>query len=249
MLQTSQGRSQLQAMFNTCNAIVSDFDVATFMESLSGGVAEVVQYNNDNRAAAMNINQMCSILMTGSSSTEMLAAYVKFNTQFNQYYGGGCTDSSYNATIQQMRNTDPNSDVAAARSWTWQTCIEYGYFQTGDSSKQPFSSTITLDWYLAQCRDIFGPQYVNPNIQWIITDYGSDSIRASNIVFPNGSIDPWHKLGVLEAPVHSEPTVLINGTAHCADLYAPTSTDLPGLVQARILEVEQIKKWLSGDQC
>ena len=26
-------------------------------------------------------------------------------------------------------DTDPNSPYAAGRSWTWQTCIEYGYFQ------------------------------------------------------------------------------------------------------------------------
>ncbi len=63
-------------------------------------------------------------------------------------------------------------------------------------------------------------------------------VQSSKIVFPNGSVDPWHILGVLDSPCpSSEPTSFMNGTAHCADLYPPRATDLPELTATRALEV------------
>lgn len=47
---------------------------------------------------------------------------------------------------------------------------------------------------------------------------------------PNGNMDPWHSLGVVNATgefyetvelTESESVVFIDGTAHCRDMYAP----------------------------
>eukprot|EP01112_Ceratiomyxa_fruticulosa_P018622 TRINITY_DN5992_c0_g1_i4.p1 TRINITY_DN5992_c0_g1~~TRINITY_DN5992_c0_g1_i4.p1 ORF type:complete len:492 (+),score=105.18 TRINITY_DN5992_c0_g1_i4:1223-2698(+) len=249
MLNTTKGRQQLQVMFNTCDPIVSDLDVATFMSELNDGICETVQYNYDNRPVVMNIPTMCDILLTGTTEEEMMAAFLKFYNIYNDAFGGGCTEVNYEALLYQMKDTDPFSEVAAARSWTWQTCIEFGYFQTGDSNNQPFGDYITLDWFLQQCQDLFGTTFTYPNIQWTYTNYGGSAIASSNIVFPNGSIDPWHILGVLETDIPSETTLLMNGTAHCSDLFTPSPYDLPDLVKTRQIEVEQIQAWLSGPTC
>lgn len=41
--------------------------------------------------------------------------------------------------------------------------------------------------------------------------YGGYDIRSSRIVFPNGSIDPWHALGITEDITSSLPAVFIKG--------------------------------------
>jgi len=41
-------------------------------------------------------------------------------------------------------------------------------------------------------------------------------------------------------------TVLINGTAHCADLYASSPNDLPQLTQARAVALQLLRQWLSA---
>jgi len=249
MLQTPAGRQKVESIFSTCSPIETDNDVALFFSNLEGGIAEIVQYNNDNnKYTPMNINKLCSILTNGS---DPVMAYVNFNNIFNAFSGTNCTYVNYTDYIYQTQLVAPwpENGNAANRAWTYQTCTEFGYFQTGESNKQPFSSTISLEWYLEQCRDIFGiistPQGNMPNIAWTNTYYGSTNLQSSNIVLPNGSIDPWHILGVAKAPNPSITTIFINGTAHCADLYPPRSSDVSGLTQARAVEVKLLGQWLS----
>ncbi len=35
--------------------------------------------------------------------------------------------------------------------------------------------------------------------------------RGSRVIFPNGAIDPWHALGVLEAPIPDLPVIYVEG--------------------------------------
>lgn len=41
--------------------------------------------------------------------------------------------------------------------------------------------------------------------------YGAYNIRSSRIVFPNGSIDPWHMLGITHNISAVLPAIFING--------------------------------------
>ncbi len=49
-----------------------------------------------------------------------------------------------------FNNVSLDNGNAAGRSWTYQTCTEFGYFQTGSASDQPFSDAISLQWYIDQ---------------------------------------------------------------------------------------------------
>eukprot|EP00026_Physarum_polycephalum_P007814 Phypoly_transcript_07882.p1 GENE.Phypoly_transcript_07882~~Phypoly_transcript_07882.p1 ORF type:complete len:357 (+),score=62.90 Phypoly_transcript_07882:459-1529(+) len=248
LLATPEGLQQLEKTFNTCTPIVTDNDKATFMSSLTDGVCEIVQYNQDNNNyTPFNIEKMCDMILQGTTDAEMMASYAAFNNLFNQFSGENCTSASYQQMIEEMQNTDPTNPAAASRSWTWQTCVEYGYFQTGSASEQPFSPLISLEWFLQQCNDIFGVP-LTPSVSAVNALFGSTSISSTNIVFPNGSIDPWHILGVLDTTCNDERTSFMNGTAHCADLYPPTPNDLPELTQTRAIEVTLIASWLQ-DSC
>jgi hypothetical protein len=248
LLGSGAGRTKLQQMFTTCDPITSDDDVATFMSSLTDGICDIVQYNNDNNNyIPFNIEKLCSILEAGSTDDEILQSYVNFNNIFNQFSGQSCTPASYKSMITEMNNTNAQSDVAAARSWTWQTCTEYGYFQTGDSKAQPFSSTISLPWFLKQCKDIFGYPFT-PNIIAINDIFGAKNLKETRVVLGNGSVDPWHILGIT-SPTRpcdqaDETIRYMNGTAHCADLYPPTSHDLPELTETRKIEVALMQEWI-----
>eukprot|EP01132_Coremiostelium_polycephalum_P010268 gene10268-12595_t len=233
-------RQQAQNIFNACDPIVTELDIATFMESLSGGVATTVQYNNDNNKYTMfNITVMCNLIEDGGEQ-DAVTMYAQFNNAFNKFSGDSCTTSSYQTMITQMQDTSIGGPNSASRSWFWQTCTEYGYYQTGDSPNQPFSSSITLEYFLQQCEDIFGYPNLTPNTQWILDLYGGKDIVSSNILFPNGNVDPWHILGVLSTQVSGLQTIVIPQTAHCADLYPPLPNDPPLLVQARQMAVNLI---------
>lgn len=80
------------------------------------------------------------------------------------------------------------------------------------------------------------------------TNYGAMSIAAVNVVFPSGSIDPWHFLGVDSNSVvmnqKTETPLWIVGTSHCADLNQPAPWDIPALDTARDDIAKYVDLWL-----
>eukprot|EP01104_Vermistella_antarctica_P013245 TRINITY_DN3980_c0_g2_i1.p1 TRINITY_DN3980_c0_g2~~TRINITY_DN3980_c0_g2_i1.p1 ORF type:complete len:497 (-),score=109.39 TRINITY_DN3980_c0_g2_i1:49-1539(-) len=239
--------SLVESIFSACSPIESDLDVTNFLSSLEDGIAGVVQYNNDNNDyQPMNITSMCRILTT--SSKDPLTALANFNNIVNQFYESNCTQVSYNESIAQLQNIS-NGDTAA-RAWTYQTCTEFGYYQTGTGSNQPFPSAINLEFYIQMCADIFGVPLV-PNAQWTNTYYGARDPTSTNTAWTNGSIDPWHALGITNSSnlsTQSQSTALfMNGTAHCADLYPPRATDLPELTATRAVQYKYMQLWLASN--
>lgn len=238
-METPSGVARLASVFGLCSAPVTSQDIANFMSDLTNPIAETVQYNDDAGRTAFDVTTIQALMQ---SDPDPLTAFVNLWNAYNQHTNQTtCTDISYTNYIASMAST---SD---ARSWTWQTCTEFGYFQTGESSAQPFSPKISLDFYVDQCHDIFGLAGLTPNIGWINAFYGGNGIVTSNTVFTNGDVDPWHILGNYQSydPSAASQAILIHGTAHCADMYAPDENDLPGLVQARETQDALLGDWLN----
>lgn len=63
--------------------------------------------------------------------------------------------------------------------------------------------------------DVFGAKFNQELIQMGInrtnTNYGGYGMRATKIVFPNGSIDPWHFLGFTKDLSMESPAIYIQG--------------------------------------
>ncbi|XP_078380206.1 putative serine protease K12H4.7 [Oculina patagonica] len=258
LLSTEQGAKQLSELFVLCEPLDKDSfnDVATFASDLSGNFAGVVQYNKDNRAfegavgTNITINTLCGI-MNNKDIGDPLARYAKVNSLILQTYGVKCLDSSYKSLITSLQNTSWSSSASeGGRQWMYQTCTEFGFFQTSDSNKQPFGNLFPLKYSIQQCMDIFGSTFNASNIQSGVTqtntNYGGYGIASSKIVFPNGSIDPWHALGIVKNVSATEQAVFIQGTAHCANMYPPSPQDPPQLTQARKQIQNHIMLWLHG---
>lgn len=98
------------------------------------------------------------------------------------------------------------------------------------------------------CEDLYGSKFnetfLNSAINRTNIIYGALDIEVSNVVFVHGTVDPWHPLGILETVDARAPAILINGTAHCANMYEPSDADLPQLVEAREEIHELIGTWL-----
>ncbi len=135
------------------------------------------------------------------------------------------------------------------RQWFYQTCTEFGYFQTSDSDKQPFGSNIDIDLYTIMCQKVFNisAQQVQDNIKKTNEFYGGKDIpkKVTRIVFPNGSVDPWHALGITKDISDDLKAVYINGTAHCANMYPANKYDRPELTKARAEISTIVGEWLS----
>ncbi|CAF1056141.1 unnamed protein product [Brachionus calyciflorus] len=253
LIKTSDGRTTLQKLFRTCDPIDSDLDVANFYSDIIAYFQEAVQYNKDNRLSknsTITIDLLCDT-MNQQSIGDPLTRYSAVNDIFLEEYGQKCLDISYRKFIDEMKSVSWDSSASAGgRQWIYQTCIEFGFYQSTDSPYHPFGQTIPANFYINQCKDIFGDDYdsnlLEKGIRDTNTNYGGYTYEGSRVVFLNGEIDPWHALGFIGQPPNSyTETIFIKGTAHCADLYPSSEKDPASLTQARIRVDELIGQWLN----
>lgn len=94
-----------------------------------------------------------------------------------------------------------------------------------------------MNFFVKQCTDIFGSNFNNDSLSRGVdrtnTIYGALSPETTNVIYVHGSIDPWHALGLTKTTNSQMPTIYINGTAHCANMYEPKDSDPKELKMAR----------------
>lgn len=251
------GRVQdINKLFRLCDPLdtTNIKDVSNFYENLASNWAGIVQYNKDNRefegakATNITIDVACDVI-TKNNGKQSIHRYAELNAMLLDAYGEKCLDYKYSKMIKNLRDTTwGDEDGAAARQWTYQTCTEFGFFQTSSALDQPFGSNFPEKFFVQQCEDIFGSKFnmkfLNSGIQRTNIFYGGYDIEVSRVVFVHGSIDPWHALGITKSLSENAQAIYINGTAHCADMYPESDQDLPQLLQAREKIKDFIGKWL-----
>lgn len=72
-----------------------------------------------------------------------------------QPFDNSCVDMEYENDLKELKK-DNTSLAFAYRPWYYQTCSEFGWYQTTDSEHQPFGDKSPVEFYLKLCRDIFG---------------------------------------------------------------------------------------------
>uniref|UniRef100_A0A3Q3M7Q5 Serine protease 59, putative n=2 Tax=Mastacembelus armatus TaxID=205130 RepID=A0A3Q3M7Q5_9TELE len=239
--------------FNLCSKlqIQTEMDSAYFLETLAGTFMDVVQYNEDNRGfegatgTNITIKVLCSV-MGDASLGEPYARYAAVAHLMMDTFSMKCLDASFSTYLRDMTNTSWEGPAAGGeRQWVYQTCTEFGFYQSTDSPNQPFTG-FPLVYHVKQCADFYNVSAEQLAMAVVQTNeyYGSYDIGSSRIVFPNGSIDPWHALGITLDITPDLPAVFINGTAHCANMYPARSEDLPQLALARDHIFLLLQQWL-----
>ncbi|KAF7490169.1 Putative serine protease K12H4.7 [Sarcoptes scabiei] len=214
------------------------------MSSLAGNFEGIVQYNKDNREfegavdGNITIEVLCSIMTDVTSYEKAIDRLAEVNQILMKVYETKCLDYKYEKFISKMKVVEFNqTEFPGARQWTYQTCTEFGFFQTSDAAGQPFGNYFPLNFYTQQCIDIFGKnfneEFIESGISFTNSYYGSKNLQVTNVIFSNGMIDPWHALGILKSINPTAIPLLMQETAHCADLYPSSDSDPKSLRQAR----------------
>ncbi|CAH2034557.1 unnamed protein product, partial [Iphiclides podalirius] len=226
-------------------------DIKNFFSSLADDFADLVQYNEDNRISMdtryrnLTINSVCKLLTEPGESPahQRLAA---FNSMMLEKSNQSCMDYSYGGMIEELRNASWGSE--GGRQWMYQTCTEFGFYQTSSGEVEVFGDHFKLDFFVQQCQDVFGKKFNEDFIEraadWSNSYYGGLDISVDRVVFVHGSVDPWHALGITTTMDSNAPAIYIRGTAHCANMYPASENDPPQLTEAR-LEIQQyLSTWL-----
>ncbi|XP_071057007.1 putative serine protease K12H4.7 [Onthophagus taurus] len=234
-LDSVDGLENMSSMFGTCDPIdVTEPERSYFFSSLANPFAYNTQY-----AQPGDIDEACKlILSTSGSAVEKLAGYIRY------YYGGYCI-SDFQYFVDYYKDTAMNY-YDSYRQWSYQTCTEYGFFQTGNQTTRPFGD-FWLQMYIDTCQELFGTgeEILNTGIERTNLFYGALEPEVTRVVSVHGTVDPWHALGVLEDINEDAPVIVVEGTSHCADLSSISENDLPQLREAKLRVQQYIRQWIS----
>lgn len=226
-LDTTEGGLEVKTIFKATN-VANDGD---FLYVVADMLAAAVQYGRD--------AVFCKALTT---SQDLVSGYAK----------GGL------AVLNAMRTTPFEISLAVAerevvtpddnmRQWMWQSCREFGWFQVanGTGSESSRSSKIDLEYHDQVCQRLYQvPMGIDGalNQEWYLPLFNP---TASNIIFTNGSNDPWLTLSVIEGDVRSNENFdlfMMAGAAHCNDL--TLATNLPSVMAAHTKMEAIIAEWI-----
>lgn len=146
---------------------------------------------------------------------------------------GSCNDFSESNFILSLQNTTPSSDNLM-RIWTWQTCIEFGFFSGsyGPPPKNMWFPGVDVDHQVRWCQQIYGVPNLAPDTKATNARYGGMNPAVTSVIYTNGVKDPWHLLSILKPKPGSWETAVYDA-GHCATMIQPTDADPPSLTAAR----------------
>ncbi|KAK6296864.1 hypothetical protein J4Q44_G00330060 [Coregonus suidteri] len=223
--------------FGCCETPEDLEDQIELMQSLADIVIGTVAYNEE--GGILTIEELCDIMTneteTFDSETEAYDRLIKLVQTDRATGEEPCLDASHKQTIKDLSDTNLDSAYNGERQWYYQTCTEFGFYQTCEDASCPFSRMLTLqaqtDLCLLRCST--SPSTVCP-------DTSPSPISTMEVATPTLT-------GVLEEDLDKEDkdmAILIEGSAHCADMNPDSATDHPALKQARKAIERKVAKWL-----
>ncbi|XP_034117630.1 putative serine protease K12H4.7 [Drosophila nasuta] len=236
MLATKRG-GEVKALLKLCEKfdVYSDLDVWTLFSEVSDIFAGVVQTHN-----AGQIEGVCQTILSESSDLIGLSKYLL--TVFAQS-GGNCYDLSYDAILAPLLESRYTGNIM--RQWIYQTCNEYGWYQTSGSAAQPFGTKFPVTYYTTMCADVYGLQYSNSFIADKVAEtneyFGGLEPNVENVYITHGQLDPWRAMGIQN---ETQATILPE-YAHCKDFGSISASDSSEMRASKERVAELVRQWLN----
>jgi len=249
---TPAAYEQLVDLFNVCpGTLVSQADRDNMETAITTYPGLIMQYNNTHTP---HLGKIRKIVIDAETALEAAIGVSEFLNLTTGRGPNNCTDNSIGSMYAQLMDASlPKSGAGnAMRTWTWQTCNEFGYFQTGTSEfDRPTLYTRAASarslWQQV-CSDVFGidDASVGARIQATNNYYGGKNPSGiSHVLFSNGELDAWSLLSITSYPsndreVYTEVAPL---GSHCVGLYWPSAGEVPGATRIRNRALELFQKW------
>ncbi|XP_059054632.1 putative serine protease K12H4.7 [Achroia grisella] len=246
LLDTEDGADRVSTLFNTCAPfnISSPLDKPTFFWwGITEAFAYLVQY-----ATPGDIPTACDVLTDPdvSDPVQRLANWIT-----SQSWAQPCIESRYSEVVAAHTNTDYDSPNSVMRLWTYQTCVEYGWYQTTSSEFQPFLSTVPLEYFHQMCKDFFSVDF-----DYLLLRRG---IRRTNNLFAGlthlpdysvtvmGGHDPWSPMGPNAGHATPKASVyVVPGVSHCRAIRSTKDSETEELERVKWAVLNDLHQYIKG---
>ncbi|XP_049869941.1 putative serine protease K12H4.7 [Pectinophora gossypiella] len=245
-MQSESGRRQMESAYRLCGPLDYDhpYELGYFSGLISWTFSSSVQ-----TARPGNLLAICNAFTTdffGVTPMQKIGGYVAFTRQLNPT---SCWGLSYDAYVDNYRN--PSALTMNSKAWYYQTCTEYGYYQTAPRIGTAFDSLIYLsvDFYVDLCKQVFDPRFdeafVRDAVDRVNLIFGGLEPSVNNTINIHGIVDPWHALGVHDRDLsETSPTITVPRASHCFDMQSWLTTDTILMTQAQQRARRLVADWL-----
>lgn len=238
------GKSYIKQTMNVCGVMETTDDLQALKSWITGawGNIAMVEYpypaNFLQNLPAWPIKGVCANLdQPYYNDSKVLIKQLALATQAFFNYS-----SSYAGSCFNTRGEPDN--LGADQGWNFQACSEMIMPMCGDGVQDFFEpSQWDLNTEVKRCAMAYG---ISPQPSWVMTNYlGVNITGATNIIFSNGVLDPWHGGGVLRSyPDQNITALIIPSGAHHLDLRATNIADPVDIIAARHTEIKIMTQWI-----
>ncbi|KZP00218.1 peptidase S28 [Calocera viscosa TUFC12733] len=195
-----------------------------------------------------------TVTQTWDNSDTSLQAPISSEAGLAATYGiEKAVDAWLTAIWELDRDSLPPSPLPSdptGRSWTWQYCTEWGYYQDANASNPHniISVSRTYDSFQSGCLTAFanatGIMPSTPNVN-AINKYGGWNMSPSNVLFTNGQFDPWRSV-TMDSPEPAAPHRNVTTTIPKCNT-PPANNDVFGITHANMVHVSDQRVLLTPD--
>ncbi|EDV98619.1 thymus-specific serine protease [Drosophila grimshawi] len=231
--------AEAKKLLNLCDNFNENdqHDQWQIFSTIANILAGLAQYQNP---ANYDLAKHCSVLR--SFSTDDATALSKF-IQW-RLDNPECVNTVYKATVKYYKWAMHNYD-GSGLSWFFQTCNEFGWYQSSGSKNQPFGSSFPATLYTDTCKDVFGSKYTAAKIEKHISEknkvYGGVNPNVENVYMTHGGLDPWHPVGAGAA----QGATIIPQASHCSDMGSISAKDSPAMIASKQRVAQLVREWLA----
>merc|ERR1711892_1488714 len=107
-----------------------------------------------------DIFSICAV-MTDESLGEPMDRLAAVNDIMLNLGQEECLDHTYESFLGQLTETSWSGEGVGWRQWIWQTCTEFGWYQTTNQESGVYGHTLPLEFFEQWCQDAFGPEFTH----------------------------------------------------------------------------------------
>jgi pimeloyl-ACP methyl ester carboxylesterase len=252
LLKTKEGRTQLTTDFVTGQDPEWLADPTNARGFAGEGVAYFPSQGNDPMSTApfSNIELICKTMVDASLGDEVKRLSLVTKGQRAVALAGVAGAHTHMEMIAPWLKRARFMDGPGWDLWSWQTCNEFGFYQTCDiGSRCMYTQGLDLlvdEMAFCETDYKIATATVQANINQTNLYYGSDTPVGSRVLWVNGQVDPWHGLSVNTA-LPGMPILYVKGASHHAWTHPMSDCSQQTVLDARAAIRKQVTAWLAEE--
>lgn len=248
MVSDEKQHQELRQVFQLCET--TDLSVQRNAELFLGeGVVNVYVQGNDPACTQdlCNIAKICQTLINAKQNNSDVGALATVAREQLKNSEEDCVELNWESDLKTISDTELGME-GGWRSWLWQTCTEFGFYQTCEyNSTCPFGQGMhNVDQDLEICLKAFGrtPEQVAGSVRSTLERYGGWKLSTTRILSVTGDVDPWSELAIRTRHNNDLPAYSVPGASHHFWTHSVKDTDDSEISKAREIIYETVSEWL-----